>query len=303
MAQTQFSVAFIRQLQELGDISAIPAQNIVTVATQPIAFSMVDVAPLSFDISPIVYLFSFLVGQLCVLGALVAWKMASFSFFHKVKHTHVWLGAVAIVLVWCTYLAMMGALAISAFRGPSYSRVALPYTVGRFFSLWFTTAMVLSAGGMWLISWLVILTPELLGLLTLSMVLPNVASTLTTVETAPRFYRWFYALPFYNGSMLFRYILSGGFPRIGLNVGVVLGELCLWTFLLWVTTWIRQYTVIRGISDLPGWYRGNIFFASPIPYYKDKKEPGPEAESLEGEFSITDSVDETTSIREGNLGV
>ncbi|KAJ2752959.1 hypothetical protein GGI19_003475 [Coemansia pectinata] len=305
-AQMEFSVGFTRQLQGSNQISAIPAQNIVTLATQAVAFRIVDAAPLSFAIAPILYLFSFLVGQLCVIGALIAWKMASFSFFLKVKHTHVWLGAVSVVLVWSTYIGMLSALAISAFRGPSYSRFALPYTVGRFFSLWFTTAMVLSAGGMWLMSWFAILTPELLALASLSLVLPNVASTLTAVETAPRFFRWFYALPFYNGSMLYRYILSGGFPRIGLNVGVVLGELCLWVFMLWFTTLVRQYTVIRGISDVPGWYHGSIFFASPVPYYKDKDkvEPEPETESFEeGTIPITDSADDATSFREGNLGV
>ncbi|KAJ2396936.1 hypothetical protein GGF41_008528 [Coemansia sp. RSA 2531] len=150
-----------------------------------------------------------------------------------------------------------------------------------------------------------ILTPELLALASLSLVLPNVASTLTAVETAPRFFRWFYALPFYNGSMLYRFILSGGFPRIGLNVGVVLGELFSWVVILWLTTLVRQYTVIRGASDVPGWYRGNIFFASPVPYYKDKKiEQEPEAESFEeGTISITDSADDATSLKEGNLGV
>ncbi|KAJ2070716.1 hypothetical protein GGH13_003836 [Coemansia sp. S155-1] len=304
-AQMEFSEGFTRQLQGSGQISVIPAQNIVTLATQPVTFRIVDAAPLSFAIAPIVYLFSFLVGQLCVIGTLIAWKMASFSFFLKAKHTHVWLGAVTVVLVWSTYIGMLSALAISAFRGPSYSRFALPYTVGRFFSLWFTTAMVLSAGGMWLMSWFMILTPELLALASLSLILPNVASTLTAVETAPRFFRWFYALPFYNGSMLYRYILSGGFPRIGLNVGVVLGELCAWVVILWLTTLVRQYTVIRGTSDVPGWYRGNIFFASPVPYYKDKKiEPEPGTESFEeGTISITDSADDTTSLNEGNLGV
>ncbi|KAJ1823575.1 hypothetical protein GGH91_001016 [Coemansia sp. RSA 2671] len=300
-AQIGFSVAFTRQL---GGLDQVRPQNIVTLATQPVAFSLDDDAPLSFAIAPISYLFSFLVGQLCVIGALIGWKMQSFSFFVKVKHTHVWLGAASIVLAWAIYIGMLGALAISAFRGPDYSKLALSYTVGRFFSLWFTTAMVLSAGGMWLLSWFVVLTPELLALASLSLVLPNVASTLTTVETSPRFFRWFYALPFYNGSMLYRFILSGAFPRIGLNVGVVLGDLCLCTAALWLTTCIRQYTAIRGISDIPGWYRGGIFFESPIPYYKDKKEPKPRSESIdERTINITDSADDATSFREGNLGV
>ncbi|KAJ2888666.1 hypothetical protein GGI21_006695 [Coemansia aciculifera] len=157
--------------------------------------------------------------------------------------------------------------------------------------------MVLATGGLWLASWFLLLTPDLIPLASLSMVLPNVASTLTTTVTAPRFYRWFYALPFYNGSMLYRYILSGGYPKIGLNLGVCLGELFLWCILLWLSTWVRQYTVICGKGDMVGWYRGNIFFATPV-----KKEEEEETSSA-APLSITDSANDETSLRIGNLGV
>ncbi|KAJ2574394.1 hypothetical protein GGH95_003913 [Coemansia sp. RSA 1836] len=293
-AQREFAVSFVSQLQAAAGTSP---QNLATLATQPIAFRVVNAAPMSFGLAPIVYLFSFLVGQLCVIAALITWKMTSFSFFLKAKHVHVWLGAVALVLAWAVYIGMLSALAISAFRGPTYSALALPYTVGRFFSLWFTTAMVLSTSGLWLLSWFAVLTPELLALASLSVVLPNVVATLTPVETAPRFFRWLYALPFYNGAMLYRYILSGGYPRLGLNLGVVLGELCLWALLLGLATWVRQYVVVGGLSDVPGWYRGSIFFARPAAAVAAK-------DTADDAASIADAGDDdATSLRTGNLGV
>ncbi|KAJ2744916.1 hypothetical protein GGI20_002566 [Coemansia sp. BCRC 34301] len=283
--QREFSVNYVRQLD-----TASSALNLATLATRPIAFRISDTAPMSFDLAPVVYLFAFLVGQLCVIGMLITWKATSFLFFLKTRHTHLWLGAVALTLTWAIYIGLLSALAILAFRGPDYtSSTALPFTAGRFFSVWFTTAMVLAAGGLWLLSWFTVLTPELLALASLSMVLPNVASVLTPVETAPRFYRWFYALPFYNGAMLYRHVLSGGFPQIGLNVGVVLGELCLWLLLLWAATWIRQYFVVRGSSDVAGWYRKSLFFTG----NKEKDDSG----------SVADSIDSATSFRVGNLGV
>ncbi|KAJ1964935.1 hypothetical protein GGI12_001097 [Dipsacomyces acuminosporus] len=134
------------------------------------------------------------------------------------------------------------------------------------------------------------------------------------VNLAPDFFRWFYATPFFNGAMLFRYILSGAYPKLGLNLGVLLGEAALMSVLLFFTASFRQCTALTGITDIQGWYRGSLFFKSPIPYYKDVKaeEPQQRADSLEEAISaqastlevhVVDSIGANVSIKDGNLGV
>ncbi|KAJ2515957.1 hypothetical protein H4217_004869 [Coemansia sp. RSA 1939] len=209
--------------------------NLAGIIAQPISYRQIDVAPFTFGIGPISYLFSFLVGMLCTIGPMIGWKMSTFTFYLKVRHRDLWLAAVALLFAWTAYMGMLGALAFSAFRGPGYSEVALKYTVGRFFSLWATITITLMAVSVWLFCWFVLVPPEILGLASLVTILPNTMSTLVIAELAPHFFRWIHALPFYNGAMLYRYILSGAYPQIGANVGIILGEICVMSLTLWTT--------------------------------------------------------------------
>ncbi|KAJ2524357.1 hypothetical protein GGI11_000879 [Coemansia sp. RSA 2049] len=168
-------------------------------------------------------------------------------------------------------MGVLAALALSAFEGPGYSANALHFTVGRFFAVWGTTTMTVLATALWLLNWLLILPPDVLGLPSLFTIQPNIACILIVPELAPGFFRWIYALPFYNGAMLLRYILSGAYPHIGTNVGIILGEICVMAVLLYITIGLRQLAVLRGVSDEAGWYRGNIFFDTPVPYYKEEE--------------------------------
>ncbi|KAJ2614718.1 hypothetical protein EV177_001913 [Coemansia sp. RSA 1804] len=250
--------------------------NLAGIIAQPISYRQIDVAPFTFGIGPVSYLFSFLVGMLCTIGPMIGWKMSTFTFYLKVRHRDLWLAAVALLFAWTAYMGMLGALAFSAFRGPGYSEVALRYTVGRFFSLWATITITLMAVSVWLFCWFVLVPPEILGLASLVTILPNTMSTLVIAELAPHFFRWIHALPFYNGAMLYRYILSGAYPQIGANVGIILGEICVMSLALWVVIWIRQHMVLNGTSDAAGWIYSSIFFYSPVPHHKERQQAAEE---------------------------
>ncbi|KAJ2086581.1 hypothetical protein EV179_005190 [Coemansia sp. RSA 487] len=282
-ATNAFAIAMVREIQsgsvnvDIPSASALlgaedSAKVLAVLFTQPISYRQIDVAPFTFDIAPVVYLFCFLVGMLCTIGPMIGWKMSSFSFYLKVRHRDLWLSIVGLIFAWTIIFGMYGALAFSAFRGLNYSENALKYTVGRFFSLWATIAITLMAVALWLFCWFTLLPPEVLGLASVVTLLPNVVSSISIAELAPHFYRWMHALPFYNGAILYRHILSGGYPRIGANLGIILGEICTMSLILCALTWIRQLMVLCGISDAAGWVRGNIFFHSPVPYYKEKAE-------------------------------
>ncbi|KAI9504365.1 hypothetical protein GGI25_005010 [Coemansia spiralis] len=293
-----FAVGMLQNRPAFGQLSVGQLAQLVT---QPVAYQTVDVAPYTFGIAPVVYLFGFLLGTLMTVGAMIKWKMTTFVFFLKTKHHHIWLASMLLFLIWSICFGMYAALAMAAFEGPGYKQNALPFTVGRFFSIWGTAAMTIMANGLWLCNWYILLPPELLGLVSLMTALPNTVSTLVIAKLAPHFYRWFHVLPFYNGAMLYRYILSGAFPHIGW-VAIVLGDICAMSLVLFVTTWVRQVTVLLGIADVAGWLRGNMFFHSSVPYYKEQKRKA-SASVFARSLSIMDSVNDDASLREGNLGV
>ncbi|KAJ2557657.1 hypothetical protein EV175_001208 [Coemansia sp. RSA 1933] len=276
IATNAFAVKMVQEIQS-GSIGIAGASNLQTAAaaavllTQPVSYRQIDVAPLTFNIAPLSNLFGFLAGMFCTIGPMMGWKMASFPFYLKVRHRDLWIGAVGLLLAWTTLMGMYAALALSAFRGPGYSENALRYTAGRFFSLWSTATATLLAVALWLFSWYALLTPELLGLASVTTLLPNIVSTISVAELAPHFYRWMHALPFYNGAMLYRYILSGAYPRIGANLGIILGEICAMSLVLGAVMYVRQMMVLLGTGDAPGWIRGNLFFSTPVPYYKKDK--------------------------------
>ncbi|KAJ2377807.1 hypothetical protein H4S02_007542, partial [Coemansia sp. RSA 2611] len=150
----QFALAHLAQLQAPADPLLLP-----TLALRPIAFTSEDVGPFSFALAPIICVFGFLVGTLMMVEALIEWKMTTFLLFRRAKHWHVWAAVAVVITAWALFVAMHSALAVSAFLGPGYTALALPYTVGRFFSLWFTTAAVLAAIGVWLFNWYLVLAP------------------------------------------------------------------------------------------------------------------------------------------------
>ncbi|KAI9467595.1 hypothetical protein LPJ78_005684 [Coemansia sp. RSA 989] len=305
----QFTLTHLESLRSQPQLLASNPQLLSTLVQSPISYTSEDVGLFSFSLSPIICIFGFLVGLVMMIEALIQWKMTTLDFFLKVKHWQVWLASFGLVTLWAVFVAMHSALAVAAFQGPQYSSHALPFTVGRFFALWFNIAITLAALGMWLCNWYLVLSPEFFGVPTLITVISNVASLMTDVDLAPHFFRWFRIQPFNNGSMLFQYILSGSYPRIALNVSILLGEWAAMSVILFATTWVRQTTLLLGIADNAGWLRGSIFFHSDIPYYKDVLPVVHKAASFPFEprrtrsFVISESTGETASLKEGNLGV
>ncbi|KAJ2819317.1 hypothetical protein IWW50_005497 [Coemansia erecta] len=278
----------------------------------PVGFTTVDVAAAGFTMSPIMSTFGYLTSLLSTIGVLIMWKMTSFPFFARVRFRDLALMWPVLLLGLALVLSFYHALAFLAFRGPGYNSLALKYTAATFFKFWFTSAAVSFCLGLWLFNWFLHLTPHIIALPSICTVIPNVVSTISTVELAPTFYRIFYALPFFNGSSIILYIITGAHPTIGRNVGILVAEIAAMTALLTLSIWIRQTCVLRGISDAHGWFRGSRYFHSHIPYYKDARSDAehsaehsaePLQTSRRAGVDIVDYDDNDVSLTTGNLGV
>ncbi|KAJ2354847.1 hypothetical protein GGF43_003031 [Coemansia sp. RSA 2618] len=156
----------------------------------------------------------------------------------------------------------------------------------------------------WLFNWYLVLTPEFFGPITFISIVSNTGSMMAPFGLAPHFFRYNRIQPFYNGAMLFRYILSGAYPKVGINVSILLGESALMLAIMYITTWFRQTTLLLGITDVPGWHRSSIFFHGNIPYYKTAAPEEPEPLVIsKREFVVSEHGGDSLSLREGNLGI
>ncbi|KAJ2909443.1 hypothetical protein GGI21_001877 [Coemansia aciculifera] len=299
----------------------------------PLSYTTVDVAPEAFILAPVVTAFGFMVCLLTAVGVLVMWKLTSFAFFVKVRFRDLVLMWLALILGLALIVSLYLSLAFLAFRGPNYNDLALTYTPATFFKIWFTGTAVVLALSLWLFTWFLNLPPIFVSLPSVCTVVPNVISCISTFELAPKFYRFMYATPFFNGSRIFHYIVSGAYPTLGRNIGLLVGEIVVMSFALAASIWIRQVLVLRGISDPQGWFRSSIYFQSPVPYYKADTEAipsgndeeqarprvanmrshffstentlsvGQDLQEAENDISISDCVNDNTDLTSGDLGV
>ncbi|KAJ1740492.1 hypothetical protein LPJ68_003737 [Coemansia sp. RSA 1086] len=295
----------------------------------PIGYTSVDVSPAGFTISPVMSTFGYLDILLSTIGVLIMWKMTSFPFFIRVRYRDLMIIWPVLLFGLALVLSFYQALAFLAFRGPDYNSLALKYTAATFFKFWFTGAAVAFSLGLWLFNWFLHLTPHIIALPSICTVIPNVLSTISTFELAPKFYRIFYALPFYNGSSIILYIVTGAHSTAGRNVGILIAEIAAMTILLSISIWIRQVCALRGISDAHGWFHGSRYFHSPIPYYKSMPrtdteqpiesesssyaaQPGNKASGTtlhaahtarSASIEIDDYDEDSVSLTTGNLGV
>ncbi|KAJ1663103.1 hypothetical protein IW140_005347 [Coemansia sp. RSA 1813] len=244
------------------------AQTNFGALVNPLSFTTVDVSPEGFVLAPVLMTFGFLSCLLCTVGILILWRMTTFAFFVKVRYRDLILMWYFLILCHSLIISLYLSFAILAFRGPNYNSVALPYTGATFFKIWFTSAAVVLALALWLFICFQFMTPHLLALPSICTIIPNTVSTIAPLELAPKFYRIMYAVPFFNGSKLVHHIISGGYPTLRQNIGVLAAEIAFMAICLGVAIWFRQVLVLRGISDPQGWYRGSLFFNSPISYYK-----------------------------------
>ncbi|KAJ2657895.1 hypothetical protein IWW48_004293 [Coemansia sp. RSA 1200] len=286
MVMEGFAVRFIQSIDLENAAALLSLQQLATIATQPVSYRIVDVAPFIFGISPTLIINGFLVCLLCTVDALIEWKYRTFCFYLRAKLNHLWLATLVLLLAWTTYMGMLAALALSAFEGPGYSANALRFTVGRFFAVWGTTTMTVLAAALWLLNWLLILPPDVLGLPSLFTIQPNIACILVAPELAPGFFKWIYALPFYNGAMLLRYILSGAYPHIGTNVGIILGEICVMAVLLYITIAIAATVLsVTANKDATVVYNTQLCGSTPCALVNHGMEPTITASEKNGSVS------------------
>ncbi|KAJ1936685.1 hypothetical protein EC988_008124, partial [Linderina pennispora] len=107
--------------------------------------------------------------------------------------------------------------------------------------------------------------PEFIALPSIFTVIPNLCSGIQVPELCPTFFKWFKGLPYYHGSMLSRYIMSGAHERIGMNLGVLFGLAVFSLILLFFSTMWQEHRISIGQVDSMGWYRTSQHYTGPNP--------------------------------------
>ncbi|PIA14840.1 hypothetical protein COEREDRAFT_98588 [Coemansia reversa NRRL 1564] len=268
MAQNITRNYAIQQIQRINNTQINPNANYMAMV-HPISYTTIDVAPAGFSLAPIMSTFGYLVILLSIVPLLLIMKLTLSSLFLRVRYRDLAIMWPVIIFAYALMFSLYLSLAFMAFRGPNYNTLALPYTPGTFFKLWFTGTLVHFGLGLWIFNWFLYLPPRLLAFASVTTVLPNVASCVIPPELAPKFFRFMYALPFFNGSNIILYVTTGAHSTIGRNIGILVAEIVAMAFIMSLSIWICQFCVQCGIVDGTGWHRGSIFFSSPIPYYKD----------------------------------
>ncbi|KAJ2609621.1 hypothetical protein EV177_004374 [Coemansia sp. RSA 1804] len=263
----QYAVNQVDMYQTLNSAEDQTQTNFAALLN-PLSYTTIDVSPEGFVLAPVMMTFGYLTCLLCTIGVLILWRLTTYAFFVKVRYRDLVLMWYFLLLCHSLIISMYVSFAILAFRGPDYNSLALTYTAATFFKIWFISAAVVFALALWLFTWFQFLTPQLLALPSICTVIPNTVSTLAAVELAPKFYYIMYAVPFFNGSRLVHHVVTGGYPTLRQNIGVLVAEIAFMIICLGIAIWIRQILVLRGISDAHGWYRGSLYFHSTIPYYK-----------------------------------
>ncbi|KAJ1962369.1 hypothetical protein GGI12_002687 [Dipsacomyces acuminosporus] len=275
-AASVFSVSTVVQFKQMVKAGLIkPGSNLnLNTLLHPIQVNSVEVSPCFYELAPVATAFMYFVTIACIVGPMIGWKMKSFESFSTVRFSDLYLLWAGKIYLWLFLFSLYASFAFLAFKGPLYgtSIASLPYTVSNFFTIWFSTYASVLAPALWIFSIFTVVPPIFVGATSLLTIIPNMASTLLPIEMMPKIFRFYYALPFFNGSMLFRTITSGAFPHVARNIGILVADVAFSTVLLLACVWFRQYCILNGISDIIGNYRGNPFFNSPIPYYKDRSD-------------------------------
>ncbi|KAJ1947980.1 hypothetical protein FBU59_001806 [Linderina macrospora] len=290
----KFSVGALSQFKQAA--AAAGTRTITPNAAaviHPIGYTVVDVAPFNYAIAIIAATFMFFVSLACIFAPMLGWKLSSFMLFLKIRYRDLAVFWVGVITTWVLIISCYASLAFLAYKGPDYNTLALEYTAGTFFKIWFTVFGVVLALAFWIYSLLLMVPPLYFGIVSLSHFIPNVASSIVPLETAPKFFRMFRVLPFYNGTMLIRTITSGAYPHVGQNIGILVGEVVFSFFVFLFAIWLRQRLVVMGIADIPGNIYGRPGFHSPVPYYKDvRRQLDEEAVfkgSIDGQATVADS--------------
>ncbi|KAJ2497460.1 hypothetical protein GGH96_005075 [Coemansia sp. RSA 1972] len=165
--------------------------------------------------------------------------------------------------------------------GPNYNTQlqGLPINGGRFFKIWMSYLLTLLPTMLWLKSLSLVVPTTYAAVPSVMTVIPNVCSAIVALELCPSFFKWFQAMPFFQGCMLTRYVVSGAHNRLGENLGVLFGELVFSLLLLFACTILHQRNVCLGVVNFMGDY--NITWSDIVPgKHKPAQQPAPTTDRM-----------------------
>ncbi|KAJ1831613.1 hypothetical protein LPJ63_004166 [Coemansia sp. RSA 2711] len=222
----------------------------------PISMATENLGPYDFELGTLIPPLTFLLMTLCLLVPLMMSKFGAFPLYKRAKHLQIYAALVLVITGLCAVFALFGSLVFLAFKGPHYNtqRLGLPITGGRFFQLWSTYLLTLLPTMFWLKSLSLVVPTSYAAVPSIMTVIPNMCSAIVVLELCPPFFRWFQAMPFFQGGMLTRYVISGAHARLGENLGVLFGELGFSLALLFACTRMHQHNVVAGNVDIMGNY-------------------------------------------------
>ncbi|KAJ1954163.1 hypothetical protein EC988_002581 [Linderina pennispora] len=273
IANSAIATQLLQRFQESTDAEAKNNANVSTLL-HPIDAVTVNLGPYGFSLSPLLAPLSLLMMFMCTLVPMIMLKFSSYPIYQAVRHRSIYLALITVISLLTLGFSFYGTLAFMAFRGSDYGKnhYGLHIDGGRFFAIWMTSWLTLLPMAFWLKSLVTFSTPEFIAVPSVITIIPSVCAGVTVVNVCPTFFKWFQAMPFYQGTMLTRYVISGAHNRVGENLGVLFGELVFSLVLLYICTMIQQHQVHAGNVDRMGWYRGSPYYTGPNPKRSTKAE-------------------------------
>ncbi|KAI8323490.1 hypothetical protein GQ54DRAFT_296701 [Martensiomyces pterosporus] len=284
MASMVGSNIAVQQLQRYRESTNATAKAMANLKAllNPISSTTENLGQYSLVLGPIVAPLSTMLMFLCIMVPIIMLKFGSYPGYKMVKQKHIFGSLVIIITVLSLIFSFFGTLAFMAFKGPDYNlqNQGLHITGGRFFSIWMAYLVTLLPTVLWIKTLVTFAPPAFVAVPTIMTIIPNMCASISVIELCPTFFKWFQGLPFYQGAMLHRYIISGAHERLGENLGILFGEIVFSLVLLYFTTVIHQHNVHNGVVDRMGWYRGSANYTGPSP--KPPKEAPPVEASAKG---------------------
>ncbi|ORX66182.1 hypothetical protein DL89DRAFT_295679 [Linderina pennispora] len=219
-----FAVELLQQFKQSSDDEAKAKAN-PQALLNPIGFTVDNVASYAFDLAPVMSPLTLLFCFVGVMASMVFLKFGTYITYQKARQRDIFLGKVLALTILCLLYTFQGALAYVAYKGPEYNSAHKAHKV----------------------------TPEFIALPSIFTVIPNLCSGIQVPELCPTFFKWFKGLPYYHGSMLSRYIMSGAHERIGMNLGVLFGLAVFSLILLFFSTMWQEHRISIGQVDSMGW--------------------------------------------------
>ncbi|KAJ2721157.1 hypothetical protein GGI07_004139 [Coemansia sp. Benny D115] len=257
-------IQLLRRQQPQVDLNNVASQALIT----PVGYTQVEVSPYSFGIAPIAPMFAIFISLSCTIAPHILFKASSVELFEVVNHYHLVLAFLFVMFAGSSILSLFSTLAFLAFRGPTYNSLVLglPFNARRFFAVFASYDLTILAATQWLFFWTTLLPPDLLPVAHIGMMVPDTASCTISIELVPHGLRWLAAMPSHNGSMLFQYIVSGAYPQVGLNVGVLVASNVFMGILNVLAILVRQHWLFLGTVDRVGWFKSSTFYCVPPKY-------------------------------------